>query len=162
VYYKHYSITDGPYISHGTNKNYVPYDGAYKKGQQFLGENLVQDMASVINDFKPNLVITTGPKDAHPDHGVAFFIVQRVKQILGENWPIYTSIVHYKNYPPKGGHLTPPRPIFGTNWFSLDLTEDEQKLKLESLVKHASQYANPVDREIFIDLSARNEIFEKY
>jgi LmbE family N-acetylglucosaminyl deacetylase len=122
---------------------------------------LVQDVRDIMDEFKPNIVVTTGFNDTHPDHSTAFYVVQRAKANLGANWSIYASIIHYYNYPPTSGYLLPPWMVFGNNWYSLGLTSGERKNKLVAAKEHASQYANPPDRALFDNLTAKNEIFQK-
>jgi LmbE family N-acetylglucosaminyl deacetylase len=161
TYYKHFSISDGVYTSQTTKTNSVPYDQAYQFGQQYLGKYLVKDLEDIIQEFKPNIVVTTSPNDTHPDHNTSFFAVQRAKEGLDANWPIFTAIVHYYNYPPKSGNLVPPKKIFSTSWYSLQLTSGERQIKIDAGKKYTSQYANSLDRNLFVNLSAKNEIFEK-
>lgn len=161
LYFKHYAQSDGIFTSPVTSENAVPYVEAYKKGQQYLGKYIVQDVKEITDDFKPNIMLTTDLKDGHPDHRTAFYIAQRTISSLEGNLPLYTAIVHYKGYPNKGDFLWPPGKIFSTNWFNLDLSQEERDTKKAALLKYVSQNANPVDKALFRGLSARNEIYIK-
>lgn len=161
LYYKHFSTSDGNDTSQTTQTDTVPYDLAYQKGQPYLGKYLVKDLQDIIQNFKPDYVVTTGSNDTHPDHKIAYYATLRAREGLAANWPIYKTIVHYYNYPPKSGTLIPPKKIFSNNWYTLGLTANEREIKLSAGKKYVSQYGDAVDRNLFTNLTAKNEIFEK-
>lgn len=150
----------GTASSPATRVTKVPYKDAYKFSQSYTKENLIEDMTQIIKDFKPSVVITTHPRDFHPDHKAAFDVVDETRQVLKATWPIYAVIVHYKGYPKDGkNYLVPPSKLFGSDWLSFDLTQAELTNKKKALGEYRSQHPNFIN-ELFKNLSAGNEIFQ--
>ena len=153
-------LRSGKVTSVSTHFDHVPYTQSYKPSQDYSEENLVNDLKEIIIDFNPTLVITTHPKDHHPDHQAAYQFAVMVKQELSTIWPIYASLVHYKNYPPEGGYLFPPKKLFGGGWLSFEASVAEKIKELSAIKEYKSQYTVPMEAGFFNKLISTNEIFE--
>jgi N-acetyl-1-D-myo-inositol-2-amino-2-deoxy-alpha-D-glucopyranoside deacetylase len=150
----------GPVVSKTTKVNYVPYSWAFKPGQKYLSEELESDLVSIIKEFNPSAVITTNIRDNHPDHKAAFEVVDKIRTDLQASWQIFTTVVHFKDYPEKGAYLYPPKKIVNDRWRSISLTDSERQQKKEALEKYKSQVFRG-EEWWYISFVAKNEIFER-
>lgn len=63
------------------------------QGQEFIKENLVNDLIEVIEDYKPDTIFTTDELDTHPDHTALFYLVEEAMRMTGK-CDLITSIIH--------------------------------------------------------------------
>jgi LmbE family N-acetylglucosaminyl deacetylase len=150
----------GSVISRSTRMDHVPYSWAYKVDQKYFDGELVNDMLDVLKDFNPNLVVTTHPRDLHPDHRAAVELIEKIKLDKGFDWPIYTALVHYRDYPPNGDYIFPPRKLFSDKWESLELYDSEVAKTKEAIKNYASQLSR-LDLGWYMKFEVSDEIFEK-
>lgn len=159
-----------PYISQDTQFNYNPYQGTFESKQAYTGENVVNDLAKIINDYQPTMVFTTHLRDQHPDHSATYQYLTRViaNQVIKPN--VYAFVVHYTFFPPnkklqENRYLYPPKKLFTKEgWYSYNLQGDEETKKLEAIDKNVSQvnalgYTGTY-RGFMESFVKRNEIFE--
>jgi len=134
-----------PYTSISTRFNYNPYQGTYHPKQTYTGANVVGDLQEVINDFKPDIVFVTHPRDQHPDHSATYEYLQKSLVTLETKPKIYAYLVHYSLYPPTKNLQTnrfihPPKKLFTKEgWYSYDLVDDQENKKLDALNQNLSQ-----------------------
>ncbi len=143
-----------------TKVSYVPYPEAYQPSQVYSSANLLIDVGEIAKNFFPTVVITGHPRDQHPDHRVAYALIEKIRSSLPADCKIYSSLVHYKGYPNPGGYLFPPKKLFGGDWLSLDLSASEQTKNRQAIEVHVSQYSRPQDKLLLNRFTSRNEIFE--
>ena len=55
---------------------------------------MVMDLAQIIEDYKPDHIITTSKYDAHPDHSTAYYLVGLALQSAMPSMPGYSPTVH--------------------------------------------------------------------
>jgi len=128
-----------------TGADAVPYSQTLSPGAAYTGENLERDFEKVLDVVKPTLVLAPSPRDAHPDHQAVAELALRVLGRRGELGHLRYWIVHGGlEWPlPKGLHenlpLEPPPRGRGLSWERLDLSAQEQMVKLEATRAHASQ-----------------------
>lgn len=157
---QNYFLKNGAYTSPTTRVNHVPYNGAYRPGEDYVGENLISNVLEIIKDFQPNMVVAGHPKDNHPDHRASSVVVQNLKSDFPVNSDFFYSLIHYKDYPNSGKLLYPPKKLFPQTWVSLNLSSQEI-LTIDLAIKaHKSQYQKPEDRFFFERLISKNEIFD--
>ncbi|HEX8462975.1 MAG TPA: hypothetical protein VF627_00025, partial [Abditibacterium sp.] len=116
--------------------------------------------------FKATLILTTHPRDTHPDHAVAYAACQAAIGCLPrEKRPeLRAFLIHFGIWPvPNGFHpdlpLAPPQPLLrdGTQWQSLALSRGEVAQKKAALECHRTQLGStPRYLRAFV---RRNEIF---
>lgn len=165
--FNNYYSADKKYSAKGIKFTYNPYAGTYRSKQDYNGENIVNDLSTIMNSFQPNILIIPHPLDQHPDHKATFRFFDKV---LAENpkqndIKVWLYLVHYKNYPADklvapNKFLFPPSKLFSqSGWFSLDLDKDEIQVKLKALSENKTQLVKIplLDSRMFI---RRNEIFE--
>jgi len=125
----------------------VPYKGAYRYGAPYKGEEIVQDLRSILREYKPTKIFVSHPADHNGDH-LAFYLYLRVA-LWDEGMDevlLYPYLIHYLTWPkPKGFHpekdITPPDALAGDEiWQQYHLTASQLEVKKMALQAHKSQY----------------------
>jgi len=153
-----------PYTSKGTKFNYNPYHGTMKEKQSYTGQNLASDLQKIYTDFKPTIIISSHPRDKHPDHRAVYKFIEKVQSENRLDTKMYTYLVHYTLYPPQKKlqeytFLYPPKNLFTKEgWYSYDLSIDQENLKLSAIEKNVSQMQTMSG--FLKSFIRRNEIFE--
>ena len=117
IWYYHWNQRPA-YRSIMTRVTAVPYKGAYRYGAPYKGEEIVQDLRSILRDFKPTKIFVSHPADHNGDH-LALYLYLRVAlwdEGMDEDVQLYPYLIHYLTWPkPKGFHpekdLTPPEAL---------------------------------------------------
>lgn len=154
------------YTSKGTRFNFNPYDGTYSSKQEYRGENVVSDLAGIISDFDPNIIITSHPRDKHSDHRATYKYIEKIASEKSPDAKIYSYLVHYSLYPAKKklekySFMYPPKNLFTKEgWYSYDLSSEQQDLKLLALEQNQSQIKTPTMNGFLKSFVRKNEIFE--
>lgn len=152
-----------PYRSPYTGRTFVPYPTARTPGLPFTGENLVAEVAAVLDAIDPTVVLAPTPLDAHPDHraaGELLLLLLLERDQLDRAW---WWIVHGDpQWPlPKGFHpratLFPPLRAARLPWHRLDLERSEVAVKLAAIRAHATQILWM--RRYLEAFARRNELF---
>jgi LmbE family N-acetylglucosaminyl deacetylase len=133
-----------PYRSKYTEVSAVPYAGALSPGASYTGANLERDLAQVIAQFQPTLVLAAAPQDRHPDHSASGALVRRVLARRGELGALRYWIVHAPDWPRPLGlepdlPLSPPASAAALAWQSSPLSPPQRLRKLAALRAHRSQ-----------------------
>jgi LmbE family N-acetylglucosaminyl deacetylase len=133
-----------PYRSKYTEVSAVPYAGALSPGASYTGANLERDLAQVIAQFQPTLVLAAAPQDRHPDHSASGALVRRVLARRGELGALRYWIVHAADWPRPLGlepdlPLSPPASAAALAWQSSPLSPPQRLRKLAALRAHRSQ-----------------------
>ncbi|BCX14365.1 MAG: hypothetical protein KatS3mg088_048 [Patescibacteria group bacterium] len=148
----------GPVVSRTTKLDHVAYSWAYKDGQDYYFDNLMNDLLEIVNSYKPNVVITTHLADSHPDHKAAAEIAEMLKNEVGFGFDLYFALVHYRDYPSLG-FIYLPKKLFSDRWFSFELRDYEIDIKKKSLDEYSSQVKG-VEKVWYLRFVSSNEIFE--
>ncbi len=137
-----------PFKSMLTRTTAVPYPNALRPGARYTGEDILQDLTTILRDFKPTKIFISHPADHNPDHR-ALYLFMRVAlwNLESELRPDMLSyLTHFHRWPaPQGLHVTqrldPPdslRPMGA--WYSFPLGSNQVSIKLAALKAHASQF----------------------
>jgi LmbE family N-acetylglucosaminyl deacetylase len=59
---------NNPYRSPYSEDTHSPYPITYNPKSVYAGENFLADIISILDDYRPDLVIYPNPEDVHPDH----------------------------------------------------------------------------------------------
>lgn len=135
-----------PYFSPYTRTDRVPYARALSPGAKNTGRNVERDLARVMQEFAPTLVLAAAPEDRHPDHAASGRFALRVLAARGQTDRLRYWIVHSgPHWPqPRGLRMDLPLGIPPAaplrDWQPFTLTDDEQRVKLAALQLHRTQW----------------------
>jgi LmbE family N-acetylglucosaminyl deacetylase len=137
---------DVPWFSRWTRTDRVPYARALSPGARNTGRNVERDLARVMKEFSPTLVLAAAPEDRHPDHAASGRFALRVLTERGESDRLRYYVIHAGSHwpSPRGLHqnlpLGVPPVAPAREWQSFELTDAEQQGKLEALRLHHTQW----------------------
>lgn len=147
IWYSHWSANP-PVKSLLTDAREVPYANAFHPGAPYKGESILEDLKTIIRDFRPTKIFVSHPADYNGDHR-SFYLFTRIAlwDLEGETTAtLHPYLIHCKNWPlPRGFHpdsalLPPPSLATGIAWKIHDLTKEEVAIKHLAAQKHHSQY----------------------
>jgi LmbE family N-acetylglucosaminyl deacetylase len=148
----------------------VPYIRSigYEKG--FTADNIVDDLKSVIADFRPTRIFVAHSSDVNGDHWASYLYVMAAISDLKKTIPepkVYPYLVHVPNWPlPRHYHpeltIEPPEDFFDdilalNDWHQLKLDPDEIDRKHKAMLEHRSQVS--ISGFYLLAFVRRNEIF---
>lgn len=145
-----------------------PRDEIVVADTEYRGEDLSQELAQIIGDYRPTQIVVPRRSDQHPDHCASWFFlmdaVGDVERVHADYTPdIVTYIVHWYSWPFENNwaHIEPPSGLRAgaSGWIDLSLTDAERRVKRTAL----HQYRTQLDTMAwFLDGFARaNEIFSR-
>ncbi len=135
---------------------------------RYRGEDLSQELALVIGDFKPTMIAVPRQEDQHADHCAAWFFladsltdVRRVRPEFSTD--VINYVIHFNTWPfeDDGPRLDPPPGLRGgaSGWMRLSLTPAETRNKRQALRRFTTQMHV---MDWFLDGFARsNEVFSR-
>jgi LmbE family N-acetylglucosaminyl deacetylase len=115
---------------------------------EYRGEDLTQELAYILGEFRPTIIVVPRREDQHPDHCAAWFFLadalSDVKRVDPKYVPdILTYVVHYFAWPfeGEGAALSPPPGLRGgvSGWIRVPLTSTELRNKRRALKRYQSQ-----------------------
>jgi LmbE family N-acetylglucosaminyl deacetylase len=142
---------DCPVTAIFTRAVYTPYKNSYNPTARYCGNDILNDIRSIIEDYLPDLVVIPHPNDDHPDHRAAANFTRLALSLVQKGNPEYQSsvisyLIHYGQYPqPRGRNfnkpLSPPAPLSGSQnaWYRLDLPAHAIQQKMAALNKYPTQ-----------------------
>jgi len=135
---------------------------------KYRGEDLTQELALIIADFKPTMILAPRKEDQHADHCAAwFFLADALTDIRrvhpGFSADVVNYIVHFYSWPfeDEESRLPPPPGLRGgaSGWLRFPLTPAETRLKRAALRRYSTQMHV---MDWFLDGFARsNEVFSR-
>ena len=148
-----YSVdTDRDYTSPFTLANRPPSADVLVPNIEYNGEDLHRELAWVLHRFRPSLVVTTHPRDQHPDHCSTYFFVQQALADLQQRDALFrpaffTFLVHFGGWWPVTKEEGLTSPLFPPQefpepppaWLSLALSAGEIRAKRQALLQYHSQ-----------------------
>ena len=161
--------TDCPIKSAYTRLTHSPYSSTFRSTAEYCGSDLTKDFLEILGNFRPDLIILPHPNDEHPDHRATGNFARLAAAILSTSDPDYHPeflgyLVHYGFFPqprkmPLNASLLPPVPLSdeGSQWFRLDLDDEQIKNKLQALNQYPSQIR--LLGNFLPSFARRNEIF---
>jgi LmbE family N-acetylglucosaminyl deacetylase len=174
---KHLYLTnwsaDNPYRSRATRDTKAPYRLIYEPGVAYAGENLLGNLAQILAEYRPTIVIGPHLDDHHPDHHyTAEFVLRALSQppvaTAAEPPPrLYNYLVHFPHFPrPKGlrfdDNLLPPWSAFlDMRWYKLSLPPAAERRKQDAIAMYTSQIRTPELGTLMRGFVRRNELFEQ-
>jgi LmbE family N-acetylglucosaminyl deacetylase len=136
------------YVSPYTRRDRPPREDTFVADTEYRGEDLSQELARVIGDYRPTLIVVPRQEDQHADHCAAWFFlmdalgdVQRVDP--GYAPDVVNYIIHFNSWPfqDEYARLAPPKGLRGgaSGWITFPLTPQEQRHKRAALKRYRSQ-----------------------
>jgi LmbE family N-acetylglucosaminyl deacetylase len=125
-------------------------------------------LQAVCDDFHPNIVIGTHPKDFHPDHAAVGRAIDALGLQSNHSLTAYFFVVHYHRYPLPDAYKPDmeevPAPHLAdrsSQWQNLPLPEEAEKAKCAAVLEYHSQLLrkNPLRRGLLISFIRKNEVF---
>ena len=138
---------------------------AFRPGALYKGEEIVKDIAAILNEFKPTKIFLSHPADHNGDHRSLYLFTRvAIWELNSRQEPqLYPYLVYYRQGPlPRGFHpeekIRSPEAYKEQIPWEVDLLSNgEIKLKEEALRKHRSQYESSA---AYLDSFVRgNELF---
>jgi LmbE family N-acetylglucosaminyl deacetylase len=154
-----------PFLSMLTRVTSVPYPDAYRKGTEYKGDEILQDLAKILREFRPTQVYVSHPADHNPDHQALYLFLQIALWGLtdGKCPQVHPFLLHYPRWPlPRGlvaGRAIDPPEQLGSrcDWHVLRLTPHEFSSKLTALQAHRTQYS--YSRQYLDSFMGTNELY---
>ena len=146
-----------------------PYPITYNPDSVYAGADYLADLTSLLESYRPDLVVYPNPEDVHPDHWGLNVFTRLALTLIRHNDPSYkpaelTYLVHRPDFPEIKGlkpqqSLTPPAIIYALSphWYRLDLTPADTSLK--SLAVQAYRTQLPLLHGLMDSFVRLNEIF---
>jgi LmbE family N-acetylglucosaminyl deacetylase len=115
---------------------------------EYRGEDLTQELAQIIGDFRPTLILVPRKEDQHPDHCAAWFFLADaltdVRRVHPDyNVDVLNYIVHFYAWPFEDDELRldPPPGLRGgtSGWMRFPLTLAELRIKRAALRRYETQ-----------------------
>jgi N-acetyl-1-D-myo-inositol-2-amino-2-deoxy-alpha-D-glucopyranoside deacetylase len=158
-----------PYRSPYSGDTQSPYPLTYNPKSVYAGEDYLADLRSIIEDYRPDIIVYPHPEDVHPDHWGLNVFTRLAITLINHADPSYhpaeyTYLVHRPDFPVIKGlrpqqSLTPPPALFSIypDWFRLDLTAADVALKNQAVQQYRSQL--PLLRRLMDSFIRKNELF---
>ena len=141
-----------PYRSSFSGHSHVPYDRSAGYKKKFTADNVIEDVKSILADYKPTKVFVASSSDVNGDHWAYYLYLMASLYDLGDSVPrpkIYPYLIHAPGWPlPRHYHpgmtITPPEKFFGDalpiiNWHQLKLTNEEIDKKHKAMLAYDTQ-----------------------
>ncbi len=165
-----YQSDGGPdYKSPFTLEDRPPPSDVILPNTEYNAEDLKRAITQVLADFRPTLLVTTHPRDQHPDHHSTYFFVKEALKVLEKQKPSWkpqmlTFLIHFGQWPLDGGggsgsRLYPPQgfPEQDIEWISFLLSPQEVETKRRALLQYHTQML--VMGRYLLSFARANELF---
>ena len=135
---------------------------------EYRGEDLTQELAEIIGDFKPTITLVPRPEDQHADHCATwFFVADALGDVTRVDRRFHTDlvsyIVHYNDWGFEDDEpvLSPPEDLDGgvSGWIIRPLSDSELTKKRDAIHKFKSQM--DVMGWFLDGFARRNEVFSR-
>jgi len=164
-----------PYQSLYTGKDHSPYSNSYRPNTPYAGEAVMDDLETILREFKPNVIFLPHPADEHPDHAATWSFSSAVVTKVVNNGilsqpKLYTYLVHRGDFPIPHGYnpeaaLLPPKPLYNYSysrqWQVYPLTSEQESIKENALNEYVSQLRVPFMSSLLRSFIRKNELFEE-
>jgi LmbE family N-acetylglucosaminyl deacetylase len=155
------------YRSPYTRLDRPPKSEIVVRDTRYRGEDLTQELALIIADFKPTMIAVPRKEDQHADHCAAWFFLADALTDIRRVHPDFSAdvlnyIVHFYSWPfeDEEARLAPPALRGGASgWLRFPLTPAERRTKRAALRRYSTQMHV---MDWFLDGFARsNEVFSR-
>jgi LmbE family N-acetylglucosaminyl deacetylase len=135
---------------------------------EYRGEDLTQELAQMIGEYQPTLIVVPRKEDQHADHCASWFFLMDaltdVERVHSDYTPeVVNYIIHWYSWPfeDEAAELVPPPGLRGgtSGWIRLPLSKPEQRSKRAAIKNYRTQVHV---MSWFLDGFARsNEVFSR-
>ena len=156
------------YRSPYTRRDRPPESDTIVPNAEYRGEDLTLELARIIAEFGPTLILVPRKEDQHPDHCAAWYfladaLLSVARVVPGLAPDVVNYIVHYDDWPfnDERAALRPPPGLRGgaSGWIRVTLTPEEQQAKREAIRRYGTQMRA---MRSFLEAFARsNEVFSR-
>jgi len=158
-----------PYRSPYSGDTKSPYPITYNPQSVYAGADYLADLTSILEAYRPDLIVYPHPQDVHPDHWGMNVFTHLALTLIRHKDPSYkptelTYLVHRPDFPEIKGlkpqeSLTPPAILYALSpdWYRLDLTPADTTLKGQAVQAYRSQL--PLLRNLLESFVRLNETF---
>ena len=142
---------NNPHVSPYSETSNSPYQITYNPSAVYAGEDFLADVKSVLDEYRPDLILYPHPDDVHGDHWALGAFTRLAVSLLERENPDYRPdryayLVHRRDYPEPKQYLPersllPPRRSYDidSDWYSWDLSENDVVLKDQAVRQYESQ-----------------------
>lgn len=164
IWYDHWNGRPA-YVSMLTRAHAVPYKNALRPGAAYKGEEIVRDLKSIIQEFKPTKIFLSHPADHNGDHRAVYLFTTIALWELGPSFTpqVFPYLIHAAGWPlprgfyPEKSMSAPASFSREATWQEVNLTSSEVRVKRAALQLHRSEY---ISAARYLDTFVRrNEIF---
>ncbi|CDG64866.1 MAG: hypothetical protein PWQ15_537 [Methanobacterium sp.] len=164
----HHWNYNNPYTAQdGTTTTNYPY--AFQENATYCGSNLADNLKTVINNFKPTIILYPSGDDEQRDHQATSGFVEYVTTQTEYTGSKYTYLLHLppdwpsaRDYYPEY-YLNPPLQqvglLNGPEWFVFNLTSYQEELKETAMLKYKTQI---YPTSYLMSFVRKNELFAHY
>ncbi len=142
--------TQCPFTAPYTRATAAPYDDLLDPHVEYCGSALLRDLALLLEENRPDLILLPHPADQHPDHRALSAFVRLAVALEEKNHPDYRPrlwgyLVHYATFPqprgplPQQALLPPERLKNDEDWGRFDLSPPQVDLKARAIQRYSSQ-----------------------
>lgn len=142
--------TQCPFTAPYTRATAAPYDDLFDPHVEYCGSALLRDLALLLEENRPDLILLPHPADQHPDHRALSAFVRLAVALEEQNHPDYRPrlwgyLVHYATFPqprgplPQQALLPPKRLKNDEDWGRFDLSPAQVDLKARAIQRYSSQ-----------------------
>jgi len=149
--------------------NHSPYDFSFEKNAPYCGVNLVKNLNQILDDFKPNMILTPDCGDEHGDHWATNAFIQYITTEREYNKSIYHFLVHKEGLPiictyaPFEDMIMPLSVIvLDDRWLKLVLSPEDEQIKKEAINSHKSQIYLKEEKDFLDSFIRTNEYLAFY
>ncbi len=158
-----------PYRSPYSGDTKSPYAITYNPNSVYAGADFLADVSSILETYRPDLIVYPHPQDVHPDHWGLNLFTRLALTLIHHNDPSYkptelTYLVHRPDFPEIRGlkpqeSLTPPAILYALSpdWYRFDLTPADTAIKGQAIQDYRSQL--PLLRNLLDSFVRANEAF---
>jgi LmbE family N-acetylglucosaminyl deacetylase len=155
------------YRSPYTRRDRPPVSNVLVPSTEYRGEDLTQELAQIVGDFRPTMIVVPREEDQHADHCAAWFFVADALTDVRRVHPDYSAdvinyIVHWYSWPFEDDNprLEAPRLRGGiSGWMTLPLTPAQANAKHVALRRYQTQMH--VMRWFLDGFARTNEVFSR-
>jgi LmbE family N-acetylglucosaminyl deacetylase len=165
---RYWSERRAAYRSPYTRLDRPPTSEIVIRDTRYRGEDLTQELALIIGDFKPTMIVVPRKEDQHADHCAAWFFLADALTDVRRVHPDFSAdvvnyIVHFYSWPfeDEEPRLAPPPGLRGgaSGWLRFPLTPAEVRTKRVALRKYTTQMHV---MDWFLDgFTRNNEVFSR-